>query len=155
MNTKQLTLNKKAKFTPIIIERDYPNDTEHTCLFDGQPFTPKPNFDKRSNDYGTQNINTIDKIRKYFSIPVIRNLMSFSKKYLAVRGMDFYYPINSFNFYSFYDLCIKNVLERTEFNQYCLYVMLYTRNDMNKIIQINKRPVINYSYTAVFQKGFF
>lgn len=38
MNTKQLTLNKKAKFTPIIIERDYPDGTEHTCLYDGQPF---------------------------------------------------------------------------------------------------------------------
>ena len=38
MNTKQLTLNKKAKFTPIIIERDYPNGAEHTCIFCGQSF---------------------------------------------------------------------------------------------------------------------
>jgi hypothetical protein len=38
MNTKQLTLNKKAKFTPIIIERNYPDGAEHTCIFCGQPF---------------------------------------------------------------------------------------------------------------------
>ena len=38
MNTKQLTLNKKAKFTPIIIERDYPDGAEHTCVFCGQSF---------------------------------------------------------------------------------------------------------------------
>ncbi len=38
MNTKQLTLNKKAKLTPIIIERDYSSNAEHTCIFDDQPF---------------------------------------------------------------------------------------------------------------------
>lgn len=38
MNTKHITLNKKAKFTPIIIERNYPNGAEHTCIFCGQPF---------------------------------------------------------------------------------------------------------------------
>jgi len=119
------------------------------------PFTPKPNFDKRNSDYGTQEISTIDQIKEYFSVPVIKNLMTFSKKYLAVRGMDFYFPINSFNFYSFYDMCMKNILEKTEFNLYCLYIMKYTRNDIDRIIEINKRPVINYSYTAIFQKGAF
>ena len=118
------------------------------------PYLPAPKFDKRSNDYGNQNI-TINEIKEYFSIPVIKNLMTFSKKYLAIRGMDFYYPINSFNFYSFFDLCIKNILEKTEFNLYCLYIMPYTRNDIDRIISINKRPVINYSYTVVFQKGNF
>ena len=119
------------------------------------PFTPKPNFDKRNADYGTQEISTIDQIKEYFSVPVIKNLMTYSKKYLAVRGMDFYFPINSFNFYSFYDLCMKNILEKSEFNLYCLYIMKYTRNDLDRIIEINKRPVINYSYTAIFQKGTF
>jgi len=119
------------------------------------PFTPKPNFDKRNSDYGTQEISTIDQIKEYFSVPVIKNLMTFSKKYLAVRGMDFYFPINSFNFYSFYDMLMKDVLQKTDFNLYCLYIMKYTRNDLERIIEINKRPVINYSYTAIFQKGAF
>jgi len=33
--------------------------------------------------------------------------------------------------------------------------MKYTRQDWDRIIQINKRPVINYSYTAVFTKDGF
>jgi len=119
------------------------------------PFTPAPKFDKRADNYGTEKIGGIDSIKEYFSVPVIKNLMSFSKKFLAVRGMDFYYPINSFNFYSFYDMLIKNVLEKTEFNLYCLYIMKYTRQDWDRIIQINKRPVINYSYTAIFTKDGF
>lgn len=118
------------------------------------PFTPKPTFDKRSSDYGNQDV-TIQKIKDYFSIPVIENLMTFTKKYLAVRGMDFYYPINSLNFYSFYDLCMKDILRKTELNLYCLYIMPYTRADIETLIKINKRPVINYSYTAVFMKGNF
>jgi len=118
------------------------------------PFIPAPKFDKRADNYGNQ-ITTIEEIKEYFSIQVIKNLMTFSKKYLAIRGMDFYYPINSFNFYSFYDLLMKNVLEKTEFNLYCLYIMKYTRQDFDRIVAINKRPVINYSYTAVFQKGGF
>lgn len=116
------------------------------------PYLPAPKFDKRADNYGNQRIS-IEEIKEYFSIPVIHNLMSFSKKYLCVRGMDFYYPINSFNYYSFYDLCIKNIIEKTEFNLTCQYIMKYSRNDMDRIIAINKRPVINYSYLAVFQKG--
>ena len=129
-------------------------DPDYDLVWYDAPYLPAPKFDKRADNYGNQNI-TIEEIKNYFSIPVIKNLMSFSKKYLAIRGMDFYYPINSFNFYSFYDLCIKNIIEQTEFNLYCLYIMPYTRNDMDRIISINKRPVINYSYTVVFQKGVF
>lgn len=36
--TKQLTLNQKAKYAPVIIERDYPNNQEHTCFYCEQPF---------------------------------------------------------------------------------------------------------------------
>ncbi len=118
------------------------------------PFTPKPTIDKRAGDYGTQGI-TVDEIKNYFSIPVINNLMSFSRKYLAVRGMDFYYPINSLNFYSFADMLILPILKQTPFNPFALYIFPYIRADLKKIIEINKRPVINYSYTMVFMKGSF
>jgi len=118
------------------------------------PFVPKPVFDKRAGDYGTRDI-AIETIMEYFSIPVIKNLMTFTKKYLAVRGMDFYYPINSFNFYSFQNLLVNKVLELTELNLSCLYIMPYYRTDIETLKRINKRPVINYSYTAVFMKGYF
>lgn len=118
------------------------------------PFIPTAKFDNRFRDYGTEQI-TVDEIKNYFSIPVIKNLLTFTKKYLAIRGMDFYYPINSFNYFSFYELCIKNILAQTELNLFCQYIMPYTRHDIDKIILINKRPIINYSYTVIFMKGNF
>ena len=96
---------------------DVNKETIHEPAFDivwyDPPFVPKANFDRRAEDYGTQE-TTIEGIKKYFSIPVIENLMTFTKKYLAIRGMDFYFPINSVNFYSFYDICMKNILRETE-----------------------------------------
>lgn len=117
------------------------------------PFTPSPTKDRRAGDYGTQGLTDMDILKSYFSIPVIENLMTFSKKFLAIRGMDFFYPMSSFNFYSFYDMCMKNILEQKKYNLWALYIMPYTRHDMDEIIKNAKRPRINYSYTAVFQKG--
>lgn len=118
------------------------------------PFTPKPTIDKRASDYGTQGI-TVEEIKNFFSIPVIINLSTYTKKYLAVRGMDFYYPINSLNYYSFHEMCITPILQKTPLNLYCLFIMPYIRHDLDYLVKINKRPVINYSYTVVFMKGNF
>ena len=38
MRTKNITLNQKAKWTPIILERDYPNAEEPYCFFCEQRF---------------------------------------------------------------------------------------------------------------------
>lgn len=38
MGTKYITINQKAKWTPIMIERDFPNDQEHICLYCEQRF---------------------------------------------------------------------------------------------------------------------
>ncbi len=118
------------------------------------PFTPKPTIDRRASDYGTQGLTT-EEIKNYFSIQVINNLKTFTKKYLAVRGMDFYYPINSLNFFSFDEMCTNPILQKTDLNLYCKYIMPYIRHDLETLKKINKRPVVNYSYTVVFMKGNF
>ncbi len=38
MRTKHITQNQKAKWTPIIIERDFPNGQTHVCFFCEQRF---------------------------------------------------------------------------------------------------------------------
>ena len=38
MGSKQLTLNQKSKWTPLIIERDYPDQHTPVCLYCGQEF---------------------------------------------------------------------------------------------------------------------
>lgn len=131
-------------------------EPDYDLVWYDPPFTPRPKkeIDQRYDNYGTEEI-TIDMIKHYFSKIPIGNLLTFTKKYLVVRGMDFYYPINSFQFYSFYDIAIKRILEENPVNLYCNYIMPYTRKDLDTLIQINKRPVINYSYTAVFMKGSF
>lgn len=147
-------LGKDLLFGNFDVFKDRAETEEFDMVWYDCPFIPKPVFDKRSDDYGNQDI-TIKQIKEYYSIPVIENLMTFTKKYLAIRGMDFYYPINSLNFYSFYDLCMNDILKHTSLNMYCLYIMPYVRADIEKLKQINKRPVINYSYTVIFMKGNF
>lgn len=36
--SQQLTLNQKAKWTPLILERDFPNEQTPTCFYCGQEF---------------------------------------------------------------------------------------------------------------------
>lgn len=47
MGTKQLTLTQKAKWTPVILERDFPNGITPTCLYCGQNFIDNdPDYDR-------------------------------------------------------------------------------------------------------------
>jgi len=131
--------------------KDRASEPTYDIVWYDPPFTSKPTMDKRSEDYGTKGLEG-NEVKKFFSVDVIENLASYSKKFIAVRGMDFYFPINSTTYFSFHDMCIKPVLTWTNLEMYCLFIMPYWRHDMDRIIELNRRPVINYSYCVIFTK---
>jgi len=58
MGTKQLTLNQKAKYTPILIRRDFPYGSQSLCFYCEQRFIPSNS--KWAQEWDHLNNNTED-----------------------------------------------------------------------------------------------
>lgn len=115
------------------------------------PYLPKAaDKDKRRNDYGIDNEQADpQQVARYYGPDVMRELVRVTRKYIAIRGSDFYYPRTSANFYMFHDLCIQNL------RKYCIIIALYQYKVLNPLFGLwrkrikSKRPIITHNYTVV------
>src|SRR5690606_24425830 len=115
------------------------------------PFTPQATADPRGVDYAIQFDRTIDEISRYYSRWVYQELERVTKKFILVRGQDFYYPPNTPNFCSFFQLALRGeLLEGLTLRAIYPYrynhhrLPLYRENLKNVV-----RPIITHGYVAV------
>lgn len=118
------------------------------------PFTPNFREDKRGANYGIDIDRTPEQTFQFYSLEIYKELARVSRKYVIVRGMDFYFPPETEIFYPFWRFALKNAA-KAGLEDYAIYS---NKNVHGKLsiyrwrLKHLPRPIISHSYIAVFKK---
>lgn len=72
------------------------------------PFVPFQRDDKRGKDYGIDQDRSVEDVFNFYGLETYAELARVTRKYVVVRGMDFYFPVTSEKFYPFYEFALKD-----------------------------------------------
>jgi len=122
------------------------------------PYVPYSRIDKRGENYGTEIARSPEEVKEFYSKQVFENFESRGAKLIIVKGSDFYYPVESLNFYSFH----RDILEVPEnFKMIANIVYRFYHNNNNLVnVRLAKalekrnimRPHVVHTYFVILKK---
>lgn len=117
------------------------------------PFTPQASADPRGVDYNIELARTISEIGGYYSLSTYQELARVTRQFIILRGQDFYYPPNTCNYYSFFELALRGLYHMgKELKLRALYPYRYNHHRLplyRENLKNVPRPIVTHGYIAV------
>ena len=97
------------------------------------------------------NKQSVNEVKERYSKEVFEELMRVTRKWIIIKGADFYYPTTSYNFYMFYDFAIRTAQE-AGLRVRAIYAYNYHHGNIalfRSRLRNYRRPVVQHTYYVV------
>ena len=116
------------------------------------PFLPRAcSENMRGADYGIDEERTPEEVMAFYSKEIYEELKRITRKWIIIKGTDFYYPTTSMNFYVFQQFALKGALE-AGLKVRAIYSFGYHHGNIGIYrarLRNYRRPVNNFTYYIV------
>ena len=105
----------------------------------------------RAEDYGIAEERSVKEVMAFYSKEIFEELKRITRKWIIIKGMDFYFPTTSMNFYRFQDFALKGALE-AGLKVRGIYVYNYHHGNIGLYrarLKNYRRPVVQHTYYIV------
>ena len=117
------------------------------------PFLPRAcSENMRGADYGIDEERTPEEVKAFYSKEIYEELKRITRKWIIIKGTDFYWPSTSMNLYLFQEFAIKPALE-AGLKVRSIYINRYHHGNIGLYrsrMKNYRRPIIIYTYYIVF-----
>ena len=115
------------------------------------PYLPGARECERKEDYGIETDQSVKETIAFYSKEIFEELKRITRKWIIIKGTDFYYPTTSMNFYVFQQFALKGALE-AGLKVRAIYSFGYHHGNIGIYrarLRNYRRPVNNFTYYIV------
>ena len=115
------------------------------------PYVPGARDCQRKEDYGITQDRSVKEVMAFYSKDVFEELKRITRKWIIIKGTDFYWPTTSMNFYLFQQFALKGALE-AGLKVRAVYVFNYFHGMMGYYrsrLKNYRRPIPCFTYYIV------
>ena len=115
------------------------------------PYLPGMRTMKRREDYGMDKEQSLEETVGLYSKEIFEELKRITRKWIIIKGADFYWPTTSYNFYAFQQFALKGALE-AGLKVRAVYSFHYHHGSIGLYrvrLRNYRRPVNNFTYYIV------